>query len=80
VVSLSAHELSEARTDLRNGSWYDSSGGENGDKCVWTFNVPSVSFPNFTSWKLQGEWSNAAYNNGTGYPNSSGQRSCLDGH
>ncbi len=62
------------------GGWYDSSGAENGDKCAWTFNVPSVPFTNGTSWKLQGEWSNAAYTGGTGYPNSSGQRGCLDGH
>jgi hypothetical protein len=81
LANVSAHELSEARTDPANpGAWYDSSGAENGDKCAWTFNVQSVSFPNGTSWKLQGEWSNAAYTAGTGYPNSSGQHGCLDGH
>jgi hypothetical protein len=81
LANVSAHELSEARTDPASpGAWYDSQGQENGDKCAWTFNVPSVSFPNSTSWKLQGEWSNAAYNAGTGYPNSKGQRGCLDGH
>jgi hypothetical protein len=81
LANVSAHELSEARSDPANpGAWYDSSGAENGDKCAWTFNVPSVSFPNGTSWKVQGEWSNAAYTAGTGYPNSSGQKGCLDGH
>ena len=80
LANVTAHELSEARTDPRNGGWYDNSGAENGDKCAWTFNVSSVAFPNGSHWKLQGEWSNAAYNNGTGYPNSSGQRGCLDGH
>lgn len=80
LANVSAHELSEARTDPRNGGWYDRQGAENGDKCAWTFNVPSVSFPNGTSWKLQGEWSNAAYSSGTGYPNRSGQKGCLDGH
>jgi hypothetical protein len=81
LANVTAHELSEARSDPASpGAWYDSSGSENGDKCAWTFNVPSVSFPNGTSWKLQGEWSNAAYNAGTGYPNSSGQKGCLDGH
>lgn len=81
LANVSAHELSEARTDPASpGAWYDSSGQENGDKCAWTFNVPSVSFPNGTQWKLQGEWSNAAYTAGTGYPNSSGQKGCLDGH
>jgi len=80
LANVSAHELSEARTDPRNGGWYDRQGDENGDKCAWTFNVPSVTFTNGSKWKLQGEWSNAAYNSGTGYPNNSGQRGCLDGH
>jgi hypothetical protein len=80
LSNVSGHELSEARTDPRNGGWYDSRGQENGDKCAWTFNVPSVTFSNGSQWKIQGEWSNAAYNAGTGYPNSSGQKGCLDGH
>jgi len=80
LANVSGHELSEARTDPRNGGWYDSSGQENGDKCSWTFNVPFVTFPNGSSWKIQGEWSNKAYDGGTGYPNSSGQKGCLDGH
>jgi hypothetical protein len=81
LANVTAHELSEARSDPANpGAWYDSSGSENGDKCAWTFNVPSVTFTNGIKWKLQGEWSNAAFNAGTGYPNSSGQKGCLDGH
>ncbi len=81
LANVSAHELSEARSDPASpGAWYDSRGAENGDKCAWTFNVPSVTFTNGSRWKLQGEWSNAAYTAGTGYPNSSGQRGCLDGH
>ncbi len=82
LANVSGHELSEARTDPASpGAWYDSSGAENGDKCAWTFNVPSVTFAaNSTKWKIQGEWSNNAYTSGTGYPNSSGQRGCLDGH
>jgi hypothetical protein len=81
LANVTAHELSEARSDPASpGAWYDGSGAENGDKCAWTFNVPSVSFSNGVSWKLQGEWSNAAYTSGTGYPNSSGQKGCLDGH
>ena len=81
LANVTGHELSEARSDPATpGAWYDASGLENGDKCSWTFNVPSVTLSNGTSWKLQGEWSNAAYNAGTGYPNSSGQAGCLDGH
>jgi hypothetical protein len=81
LSNVSGHELSEARTDPASpGAWYDSNGQENGDKCAWTFNVPLVTFSNGSQWKIQGEWSNHAYDTGTGYPNSSGQKGCLDGH
>ena len=81
LANVSAHELSEARTDPANpGAWYDSSGQENGDKCAWTFNVPLVTLSNGSQWKLQGEWSNNAFNANSGCPNSSGQKGCLDGH
>jgi hypothetical protein len=80
IANVSGHELSEARTDPASpGAWYDSSGAENGDKCAWTFGTPLVTFSNSSEWKIQGEWSNAAYNSGTGYPNSSGQKGCLSG-
>lgn len=80
LANVTAHELSEARSDPASpGAWYDSSGAENGDKCAWTFGAPFVTFTNSTKWKLQGEWSNAAYTAGTGYPNSSGQNGCLSG-
>ncbi len=81
IANVSGHELSEARTDPASpGAWYDSSGAENGDKCAWTFGAPLVPFSNGTQWKIQGEWSNAAYTAGTGYPNSSGQKGCLSGY
>lgn len=80
LANVSGHELAEAMTDPALNAWYDGSGAENGDKCAWTFNVPSVTFSNGSHWKIQGEWSNAAYNAGTGYPNSSGQKGCVDGH
>jgi hypothetical protein len=80
IANVSGHELSEARSDPASpGAWYDSSGEENGDKCAWTFGAPLVTFSNSTQWKIQGEWSNAAYTAGTGYPNSSGQKGCLSG-
>lgn len=80
LANVSAHEVSEARTDPANpGAWYDSNGQENGDKCAWTFGGPSATFANGTQWKLQGEWSNKAYTAGTGYPNSAGQHGCLGG-
>ena len=79
LANVSGHELSEERSDPRNGGWYDSRNQENGDKCAWTFGAPLVTFSNGSQWKIQGEWSNAAYNAGTGYPNSSGQKGCLSG-
>jgi hypothetical protein len=80
LANVSAHELAEARSDPASpGAWYDSSGAENGDKCAWTFGAPLVTLSNGTQWKLQGEWSNAAYSAGTGYPNSAGQKGCLSG-
>src|SRR5665213_404204 len=80
IANVSGHELSEARSDPATpAAWYDSSGSENGDKCAWTWGVPLVTFSNSSEWKIQGEWSNAAYTSGTGYPNSSGQRGCLSG-
>ena len=80
IANVSGHELSEARTDPASpGAWYDSRGAENGDKCAWTFGAPLVTFSNGSQWKIQGEWSNAAFTAGTGYPNSSGQKGCLSG-
>lgn len=62
------------------GAWYDGSGNENGDKCAWTFGAPAVTFSNGSHWKIQGEWSNKAYDTQTGsYANSSGQKGCLSG-
>jgi hypothetical protein len=78
LANVTAHELSEAITDPRNGGWYDSAGAENGDKCAWSFTGP-VRLSNSSVWKLQGEWSNNAYSAGTGYANNSGQKGCLQG-
>lgn len=78
LANVSGHEYSEAVTDPRNGGWWDSSGYENSDKCAWTFGVPLVTFSS-SQWKIQGNWSNAAYAAGTGYPNRSGQKGCLSG-
>ena len=77
LANVSGHELSEARTDPRGAGWFDAGGAENGDKCAWTFGAPYVTFSNKTQWKIQGEWSNNAYDSATGYPNSSGQNGCI---
>jgi hypothetical protein len=65
LANVSGHELSETITDPRNGGWYDRQGAENADKCAWTFGGP-VTFGGNT-WKIQGNWSNAAYNKRSGY-------------
>ena len=79
LANVTGHELSEARTDPRNGGWLDKSGAENADKCAWTFGTPLLSFNGPSQWKIQGNWSNRAYNNNTGYPNGNGQLGCIDG-
>ena len=80
IANVSAHELAEAVTDPASpGAWYDAAGAENGDKCAWTFGGPTATFSNGSKWKVQGEWSNAAFTAGTGYPNSSGDKGCIGG-
>ena len=73
LANVAAHEMSEMRSDPLLNAWYDSKGSENGDKCSWTFPTTYETFfassgPTTygsvfpaTTWKLQGEWSNAAY-------------------
>jgi hypothetical protein len=79
LANVSGHELSEARTDPRLNAWYDSSGQENADKCSWSFGTNLLTFSTDSQWKIQGNWSNSAYNSGTGYTNHSGQNGCIDG-
>ena len=80
LASISGHEISEARTDPRLNAWYDGQGQENADKCSWSFGTPLVKFSNNSRWKIQGNWSNSAYNDPLrGYANRSGQKGCIDG-
>jgi hypothetical protein len=66
LANVSGHELSEMLTDPQLNAWYDQRGSENADKCAWTFNgLVTIGTP----WKIQGNWSNAAANAGTGYAN-----------
>lgn len=76
LASVSGHEWSETVTDPRNGGWWDAAGNENADKCAWSF-APSLVVLGGESWKIQGNWSNAAFTAGTGYANRDGQRGCL---
>ncbi len=78
--NVSGHELSEMLTDPQLNAWYDSKGAENSDKCAWTFGSKLVSL-NRSSWKIQGNWSNHAYDTNKGYTDSSSGfvRGCIDG-
>ena len=74
LANVSGHELSEALTDPRGDAWYDSRGEENADKCAWTFH----GLENFggSSWLIQGNWSNSAYNSRSGYDGAG----CINGN
>jgi hypothetical protein len=65
LANVSGHELSEVLTDPQLNAWYDQQGSENADKCAWTFN--GLVTIGSQSWKIQGNWSNAAANTNTGY-------------
>jgi hypothetical protein len=74
--NVSGHELSEMATDPTLGAWLDSQGAENADKCAWTFSGQPVLLGS-ESWQIQGNWSNATYNNHkSGYANGG----CIDGN
>jgi hypothetical protein len=75
LANVSGHELSEALTDPHLDAWYDGSGAENADKCAWTFGRPLLTFSNGSQWKVQGNYSNAAANAGSGYDGAG----CIDG-
>jgi hypothetical protein len=67
--NVTGHELSEMVTDPLLNAWYDSQGAENADKCAWTFDSGYLANFGGHSWKIQGNWSNAAYTAKTGYAN-----------
>jgi hypothetical protein len=80
LANVSGHELSEALTDPHLNAWYDASGAENSDKCAWAFGPLLLSFSNGSQWKIQGNWSNAAFaSSNRGFENRDGQKGCLDG-
>ena len=67
LANVSGHELSEMLTDPQLNAWYDQKGDENSDKCAWTFS--GLVTVGSQSWKIQGNWSNAAAANNSGYAN-----------
>jgi hypothetical protein len=67
LANVSGHELSEMLTDPQLNAWMDQRGSENSDKCAWTWSG-TVTIGS-QSWKIQGNWSNAAANANSGYAN-----------
>jgi hypothetical protein len=68
LANVTGHELSEMLTDPQLNAWMDQRGDENSDKCAWTWSG-TVQIGG-QSWKIQGNWSNAAANARTGYANA----------
>jgi hypothetical protein len=65
LANVTGHELSEALTDPRGTGWFDRQGAENADKCAWTWSgLVSIGGQD---WKIQGNFSNAAAQAGSGY-------------
>jgi hypothetical protein len=68
LANVSGHELSEMLTDPQLNAWYDQRGSENADKCAWTWD--GLVIIGTQSWKIQGNWSNAAALANSGYANA----------
>ncbi|MBJ7599807.1 MAG: hypothetical protein DLM67_16615 [Candidatus Nephthysia bennettiae] len=57
---VGGHEYAEAVTDpYPDSGWIDASGGENGDKCAWTFGLSNIQLGG-RQYAVQPTWSNAA--------------------
>lgn len=74
LANMSAHELSETRTDPFFSAWYDANSAEVGDKCDWIFGPSPVTFSNGSQWMIQMNWSNDANDHGQGQANGG----CID--
>jgi hypothetical protein len=80
LANVSGHELSERQSDPFGNAWFDMFGYENSDKCAWTFGPSALLFSNNTIWKVQGNWSNAAFTASRGYTYAGKKYTgCIDG-
>jgi hypothetical protein len=75
LANVSGHEWSEMVTDMHIDAWYAGNGQENADECAWTFGSTPVALGK-TQWKIQGNFSNAAYASKSGYDGAG----CIDGN
>ena len=75
-VNLISHEQIESVTDPLLNAWYDNSGSEIGDKCVWNFgpNAGDNEQIGTGNYSLQEEWSNQTFDPATGEQGSCVQR------
>jgi hypothetical protein len=79
LTNILAHEFQESVTDPFGNAWYDASGNENADKCVWIWPEGAISLNNPNEqWVIQPNWSNYADCLGIGYLNQNGQRGCVN--
>lgn len=66
TINVISHEHNEIITDPIGRGWWASHGGENGDKCVWSFGAPLGTnynqVINGDHYFLQREWSNYSRN------------------
>jgi len=74
-----ANQLLATITNPRGSGWTDKSGRDMAPKCQGVFPPLGVNqiFSNGTEWRLRAQWSNAAYLQGSGLPNTDGQHGCV---
>jgi hypothetical protein len=75
-VNLISHEQIESITDPLLNAWYDNSGSEIADKCVWNFgpNPGDNEQIGTGHYNLQEEWSNRTFDPSTGEEGACVQR------
>lgn len=66
-----------AISDPGVNAWKDDNGSENADKCAYRFPQPQVTLSNGARFKLQANWSNLAFRNGTGFNDGYGRLGCI---
>lgn len=80
LADVTAHELMETITDadVSSGWFATNTAGEIGDKCNFKFAPsPYVTLSNGGVFKIQGEWSNAAFSAGTGFAGVDSEPGCV---
>jgi hypothetical protein len=80
IANVTAHELGETRTNPNGDAWWGPlASQEVADKCAYVFAHNSIKFTDGTTWKLQTQWSNLAFDAGSGTDDDAGNPGCIDG-